>query len=61
MGFQSRGIAGAVEAWASEGKCRHTSMRLGLGAQCSVWRVGRWRGGEAGKEDVLRRGVREHG
>ena len=25
----------------SEGVCRQTSMRLGLGAQCSVWREGR--------------------
>jgi hypothetical protein len=60
MGFQSAGIGVAVEVWTSEGRCRHSSLRLGLGAQCSVWRVGRWREGEAGEEDVLRRGVREH-
>jgi hypothetical protein len=60
MGFQSGGIGGAVEAWASEGGCCHTSMRLGLGAQCSVWRVGRWLGVEAGEEAGLGRGVREH-
>ena len=58
--FNQAGIGVAVEAWASEGGCCHTSMRLGLGAQCSVWRVGRWLGVEAGEEDVLRRGVREH-
>jgi hypothetical protein len=50
MGFQSAGIGVAVEAWASEGRCRHSSLRLGLGAQCSVWLVGRWRGAKLVKK-----------
>jgi hypothetical protein len=60
MGFQSAGMVVAVAVWASEGGWRDTSMLQGLGTQCSVWRVGRRLGGEAGEEDVLGHGVREH-
>jgi hypothetical protein len=60
MGFQSGGMGVAVEPWVSEGVCSPTSMRLGLGAECSAWRAGGWLGLEAGEEDALRRGVREH-
>jgi hypothetical protein len=60
MGFQSAGDGSWSCGATSEVVCSRTSMLLGLTSEWSVWHAGGWLGFEAGEEDVLRRGAREH-
>jgi hypothetical protein len=60
MGFESVASGGGVEVWPFEAVLCDAEMRLRLGTECSVWRVGSWCPVENGKRAASGLCVRKH-